>query len=138
MNDRSTFRVSGAVTGFCFISMFSSNLMIDTWCSLSESVNHISDQGSNVSQDLWSVNFVFDVSWEVRMCCEVLFRLLRGMLLRALWYGLEYSMVKCPRNCSVSILEAFSENASTLWWSDSKLFFAAVLKSLLSKFAKSN
>ena len=59
----------------CFISTFLNNLFTDTWCRISRKVNHVSDQDSNVSEDSWFVNFILDLNWDVRMCCEVPLRL---------------------------------------------------------------
>ena len=54
----STFPVSHTVKGSCLISTFSNNL-INIWCSISKSVNHVFDKVSNVSLGFWSVNFIF-------------------------------------------------------------------------------
>ena len=66
----STFWVSDTVTGFCLISIPSNNLLKNICCFISESVNHVSNHGSNISQDLWFVNFILHLNWQVRMCCE--------------------------------------------------------------------
>ena len=42
-------------------------------CSFSESFSKVCEQGSNVSLDLWCVNFIFHQNWQVRMCCVVRF-----------------------------------------------------------------
>ena len=49
MIDKLTFQVVDTVTGTCLNSTFSNYLLIDIWCNISKSVNHVSDQGSNVS-----------------------------------------------------------------------------------------
>ena len=48
----------------------SNNLSWDM-CSFSESFSKVCDQCSNVSLDLWCVNFIFHQNWLVRMCCVV-------------------------------------------------------------------
>ena len=47
----------------------------DRWCTVSKCVNNVSDQGLNVSQDLYSVKFILDFNRQVRMCCEFPLRL---------------------------------------------------------------
>ena len=54
---------------------FSNNFLTDKWCSVSKSINHVSDQVSSVSDDLWFVNFIIHLNWGVRMYCEVPHRL---------------------------------------------------------------
>ena len=73
--DKSNFWLLDTVTGAGLNWTFWNKLIIDRWCSISKSVNHVSYQGSNASQDLYSVNFIFDFNGQVRMCCEVLLRL---------------------------------------------------------------
>ena len=70
MIDRSSFRFLDTVTRTCLNSTFSNNLSWDM-CSFSESFSKVCDQGSNVSLDLWFVNFIFHQNWLVRMCCVV-------------------------------------------------------------------
>ena len=72
MIDRSSFRFLDTVTRTCLNSTFSNNLSWDM-CSFSESFSKVCDQGSNVSLDLWCVNFMFHQNWQVRMCCVVRF-----------------------------------------------------------------
>ena len=51
------------------VVFFSNKVLIDSWCSISESVNHVSDHGFK-----WLLG-ICDVNWKVRMRCQVSLRL---------------------------------------------------------------
>ena len=67
---RSRFPQWDTVTATFLNSIFVNNFLLDAWCSISESVNHVSDQSSNVLWDLWYQNVILHVNWLVRMSCD--------------------------------------------------------------------
>ena len=85
-----------AVTRTCLNSTFSKNLLVDIRCSTSKTVNHVSYQDANVSQDLcWCVIFIFDINWNVKICCEVL---IASVIFSTHIYNMEgKSSIQCVR-----------------------------------------
>ena len=63
---RDDWEINFSTIGHCdrFLSHFKfwNNISIFIWCSIYESVYHVSNQGSNFFQDLRFVNFIFDLN----------------------------------------------------------------------------
>ena len=64
---QSTLRVSDIVTVSCFIATFSSSVVF-------RKVSSVYPINAQVSQGLWFFK-IFDLNWQVRMCCKVSLRL---------------------------------------------------------------
>ena len=90
MIERSTFRVCDIVTGTYPNLVSEEFLLIHNRCSKSKSVNHISDY------DFKGLSWSVLLKWQVRICCEVIFRLC--ILLLEVFWKFSFSFEGCVPN----------------------------------------
>ena len=57
------------------IRIFSNDWLIDSWCSVSQSVEFVSDRCFDGLSGSSKFDFIFDLNWQVSLCCESPLRL---------------------------------------------------------------